>query len=446
MQRNHHLAPSRIVILSFMALILIGAFLLTLPISSRNGSWTPFLDALFTSTSAACVTGLIVYDTYTHWSVFGQSIILLLIQIGGLGVVTIALFFAMVLGKKISFRNRTLMKESINAPYNGGIMRAVWFILKGTLLIEGIGAFFLSFQFIPEFGFIKGIGISIFHAVSGFCNAGFDLMGIKEPFSSLTSYQGNGLVLGVIGSLIVIGGLGFFVWNDLIHYKFHFKKYRLQSKVVLITTTFLLLIPALYFFFIEFHLPQWNALTWNERFWSSIFESITPRTAGFNSISYDSISEASIPLYTALMLIGGSSGSTAGGFKTTTLAVLVVTLISIFSKKEGVQIFNRRLPNEVILHTIAILALYLSLFLVGGILLCLFDGLSVGESYFEVASALGTVGLTLGVTPYLSSASHIVLIILMFLGRVGSLTMLFALSANHPLSHSIVPQESISIG
>lgn len=446
MRKNHHLVPSRIVIFSFIAMIFIGAFLLMLPISSKSGNWTPFLDALFTSTSASCVTGLIVYDTYTHWSMFGQFIIILLIQIGGLGVVTMAMFLAMVAGKKIGFRSRNLMKQSIDAPQNAGILRAVLFILKGTLLIESVAAILLSFRFIPEFGLLKGIWMSIFHSISAFCNAGFDLMGQKEPFSSVTTYQGDGLVLGVISSLIVIGGLGFFVWDDLIKHKFKFKKYRLQTKIVLITTTCLIVFPALYFFFFEFSRPEWSQLTFNERILSSFFESITTRTAGFNSIDYDKLHSTSIPIYTALMLIGGSSGSTAGGFKTTTLAVLVVTLISIFSKKEGVHVFHRRLPNTVIYHTIAVLSLYLSLFLFGGILLCAFDNLSVSDSFFEVASALGTVGLTLGITSTLSNASLIVLIVLMFLGRVGSLTMLFALSADRTQVASTVPQESISIG
>lgn len=446
MNKNHHLVPSRIVVLSFISMIFLGACILSLPISSRNGTWTPFLDALFTSTSACCVTGLIVYDTYTHWSTFGQFIILIFIQIGGLGVVTMAMFLTMITGKKIGFRSRNLMKQSIDAPQTAGILRIVLFILKGTLMIEGIAAFLLSFRFIPEFGLIKGIWMSIFHSVSGFCNAGFDLMGQKAPFSSLTSYQGDGLVLGVISALIVIGGLGFFVWDDLIKHKFKFKKYRLQTKVVLVTTTCLIVIPALYFFFYELNQPEWNQMKFTDRLWSSLFESITTRTAGFNSINYEHLHEASLPLYMTLMLIGGSSGSTAGGFKTTTLAVLVVTLMSIFSKKEGIHVFNRKLPNTVIHHTIAVLALYLSLFIISGILLCIFDGLSMTHSFFEVASALGTVGLTLGVTPHLSTASHIVLIVLMFLGRVGSLTMLFALNADRPVASSTVPQESISIG
>ena len=446
MNKNNHLVPSRIVILSFIAMIFIGAFLLMLPISSRNGTWTPFLDALFTSTSASCVTGLIVYDTYSHWSLFGQFIIILLIQIGGLGVVTMAMFLAMVTGKKIGFRSRNLMKQSIDAPQSAGILRAVLFILKGTIFIESIAAILLSIRFIPEFGFLKGIWMSIFHSISGFCNAGFDLMGQKAPFSSLTSYQGDGLVLGVISCLIVIGGLGFFVWDDLMKHKLKFKKYRLQTKVVLATTACLILIPALFFFFYEFNQPEWSYMTFTERLFSSLFESITTRTAGFNSINYDHLHSASLPLYIVLMLIGGSSGSTAGGFKTTTLAVLVVTLISIFSKKEGIHVFNRRLPNTVIHHTIAIISLYLSLFLMGGILLCMFDGLSISDSFFEVASALGTVGLTLGITSNLSTASHLVLIVLMFLGRVGSLTMLFALSADRTQVASTVPQESISIG
>lgn len=446
MHKLHRLAPSQVVILSFIMMILCGAFLLMLPISSRDGTWTPFFDALFTSTSASCVTGLVIYDTYTHWSLFGQLIIIIMIQIGGLGVVTMAIFFVTLTGRKIGLRSRTLMKESIDAPQTGGIIRLTGFIFKGSLLIEGLAALLLSIRFIPEFGPLKGIWMSIFHAISAFCNAGFDLMGQKEPFSSLTSYQGDALVLGVISILVVIGGLGFFVWDDLLRHKFKFKKYRLQTKIVLVTTAILLIIPMLYFFFYEFAQPQWSDMTLGQRIWSSIFESITPRTAGFNSISYDKLENSALPIYTTLMLIGGSSGSTAGGFKTTTFAVLIVTLISIFSKKEGVQVFNRRLPNETIIHTIAILTLYLLLFIISGILICIFDDVSIQESFFETASALGTVGLSLGITSSLSKASQFVLIILMYLGRVGSLTILYAISANHPLSYSKVPQESISIG
>lgn len=445
MKKHTHLAPSRIILLGFMGMILCGALLLMLPISSKDGNWTRFLDALFTSTSASCVTGLTIFDTYTHWSLFGQFVIILLIQIGGLGVVTIGILLASITGKKIGLRSRTLMRESIDAPHTGGMVRITGFIFKGTILIEMVGALLLSIRFIPEFGFFEGIWYSVFHAVSAFCNAGFDLMGQKAPFSSLTSYSQDGLVLGVIGLLIIIGGLGFFVWDDLLKNKMKYKKFRLQTKIVLVVTSILLILPMFYFFFYEFAQPEWG-FSLTERFWPSIFESITPRTAGFYSVDYNKLHDASFPIYNTLMLIGGSSGSTAGGFKTTTLAVLVMTLVSLFSRKNNVEVFNRRLANDAIIHTIAILALYLGLFLAGGILLCIFDGVTLTESYFEVASALGTVGLSLGITPYLSSASHIVLIILMYLGRVGSLTLLTALAANHLTVHSQVPEEHISIG
>lgn len=446
MKQYRHLAPSRVVLLSFIGLILTGTFLLMLPISSRDGTWTSFMDALFTSTSASCVTGLIVFDTYTHWSIFGQLVLLILIQIGGLGVITMIIFVSILSGKKIGLRSRFLMKESIGGFQMAGIVRITGFIFRGTLLVEGIAALLLSFRFIPEFGWKNGIWKSVFHAVSAFCNAGFDLMGQKAPFSSLTSYQGDGLILGVISFLIILGGLGFFVWDDIRTNQFSFKKYRLQTKIVLTVTFILILIPALYFFFFEFSRPEWSSMTLSERFWASLFESVTTRTAGFNSVDYSKLHPASLPIYSILMLIGGSSGSTAGGFKTTTLCVLVVTLISIYSKSEGVQVFNRRLPNSVIIHTIAIITLYLLLFIMSGILLCIFDPISIQEAYFEVASALGTVGLTLGITSQLSTASHIVLIVLMYLGRVGSLTMLSALSANHPIIESKLPQEEISIG
>lgn len=446
MKKLYHLAPSRILLLGFMNLILMGTILLMMPFSSQTNSWTPFMDALFTSTSAACVTGLIVVDTATHWSLIGQFIIMCLIQIGGLGIATITIGLIRFTGKKISFKSRLVMKESISAPTRRGMVKIVGFIIKSTLLIETVAALLLSIRFIPEFGLMKGIWMSIFHAVSAFCNAGFDLMGQKEVFSSLTSYQNDSLVMIVIAFLIIIGGLGFYVWDDIIKYKFRFKKYRLQSKIVLITTFLLIVFPFLYFFLFEFSREEWLSMTIFEKMIVSFFESVTPRTAGFNSIDYSRLHNASIPIYITLMLIGGSSGSTAGGVKTTTLAVMIVTLISIFSKKDGIQVFNRRLPKDVILQAIAILSLYIGLFLIGGILLSIFETTSLKENFFEVSSALGTVGLTLGITSSLSIPSRIVLIILMYLGRVGSLTVLFALSADHSCYISTVPEEGISIG
>lgn len=441
--KKYQFTPAQTIFFGFMSLILVGALLLMLPISSRAMAWTPFLDALFTSTSATCVTGLIVFDTYTHWSLFGQMIILLLIQIGGLGIITISILLAILLGKKIGLKQRFIMQESISAPKMGGIVRITRAIILLSLIFECIAACLLSIRFIPDFGFWEGIWYSIFHAVSAFCNAGFDLMGQNAPFSSLTAYSNDGLVLGVIMLLIILGGLGFYVWDDLKDKGFKFKKYRLQTKLVLVTTICLLVIPTVIFFFLEYNTTN---LSFSERLLASSFQAVSPRTAGFNSMDYSQMSEAGIMLTTFLMLIGGSSGSTAGGMKTTTLAVLVITLFSVFNKKEGVQAFNRRIPEDIIHSTVVLVTMYLGLFLICSLVISYIDHLPILTACFEVASALATVGLTLGVTPALSASSHVILIILMFIGRVGGLTLIYTMNAHHQQAPSSVPQERIAIG
>lgn len=441
--KKYKFTAAQTIFFGFMGLILIGAILLMLPISSKSLTWTPFLDALFTSTSATCVTGLIVFDTYTHWSMFGQLIILILIQIGGLGIITMSILLASVMGKKIGFKQRYVMQESISAPKTAGIVRITRALFGLSLIFEMVAAMILAIRFIPQYGIFEGIWYSIFHAISAFCNAGFDLMGRNTPFSSLTAYANDGLVLGVIMLLIIIGGLGFYVWDDLKTNHFSFKKYRLQTKLVLVTSFILLIIPTGLFFFLEF---QSLNLSFTEKLLASSFQAVSPRTAGFNSIDYSLMSESGIALTIFLMLIGGSSGSTAGGMKTTTLAVCVITLFSVFNKKEGVQAFNRRIPEDIIHSTIVLITMYLGLFLGASIVISYLDHLPMLTASFEVASALATVGLTLGVTPMLSPLSHLILIILMFIGRIGGLTLIYTMNAHHQPAHSTVPLEKIAIG
>ena len=435
-----HFTSSQIIIFGFVGAIVLGTILLMLPISSASRNMTLFSDALFTSVSAVCVTGLVVHDTATHWSMFGQFILLLLIQVGGLGIVTLSVAMAMLAGRKISLMQRSTLQDAISAPKVGGIVKLTGFILKTTFLIELTGAIFLSIVFCREFG-IKGIWLGIFHSVSAFCNAGFDLMGTKAPFSSLTSYSAQPLINAVIILLIIIGGIGFLVWEDVKTNKHHIKKYCMQTKVVLSSTLFLIIAPAIYFFFAEF-----NSFPVSERILNSLFQSVTPRTAGFNTADLTQLSRIGQAITIILMLIGGSPGSTAGGMKTTTVAVLIFSAISVFRKKDDVECFGRRIADATLKNAAAILLMYLLLFLTGGLIISGVENLPLKECLFESASAIGTVGLTLGTTPALGTVSRIVLIGLMFFGRVGGLTLIFAALSNKQHNISKKPQERITVG
>ncbi len=434
-------SPFRIIIFGFLLVIFMGSFLLMLPISTKTGECTPFLDALFTSTSAVCVTGLVIHDTATYWSNFGQSVIILLIQIGGLGVITVAGAFTILSGRKIGLMQRSTMQEAIAAPNVGGIVRRTRFILKTALAVELFGAALLFPVFFCEFGLLKGAWYSLFHSISAFCNAGFDLMGVKAPFSSLTDYAGNPVISIVIALLIAIGGIGFLTWEDIRTNGLHFQKYRMQSKVILTVTGALILISTIYFFLFEF-----TQAPMGERVLLSFFQAVTPRTAGFNTADLTAMSETGQFVIIILMLIGGSPGSTAGGMKTTTLAVLLANTLAVFRRREHPSFFNRRLSNEVVSQASTILIMYLVLFLTAGLVISRVENLPVLTCLFETASAIGTVGLSLGITPQLSSISHLLLIALMFFGRVGGLTLIFAALSHVQGNSARLPQERITVG
>jgi trk system potassium uptake protein TrkH len=435
---NHN--SFRVISLGFVILILTGALLLMLPISSQSRTVTPFKDTLFTAVSASCVTGLIVKDTATHWSLFGQAVVLTMIQIGGMGVITIGLIITRLSGKKIGLGFRGMMQDSISAPQVGGILSLTKFILKMTALFELTGAALLYPVFCRDFGAVKGIWYSLFHSVSAFCNAGFDLMGVREPFSSLTSYGDNIYVNTVIMLLIIIGGIGFLTWDDVVQHRHHFKKYRLQTKVVLVTSGLLILLPAVFFFFAEY-----SGESVKERVLHSFFQSVTARTAGFNTSDFSVMRETSAIFMTVLMLIGGCSGSTAGGMKTSTVAVLFLSAMSVFRRKNDVECFNRRISPDTIRTAGAILFMYISLFLSTGIAVSLIESLPLISCLFETGSALGTAGLTVGITTSLSLPSHIILMILMFAGRVGGLTLIYAaFASNNEVSR--LPQEKVTVG
>jgi len=444
--KNRRVTPAQIILLGFLALILAGTALLMLPCSTREAGGAPFLDALFTATSATCVTGLIVHDTALYWSPFGQAVLLLLIQIGGMGVVTAAVAIFMFSGRRIGLKERWVMQESIAAPQVGGIVRMTGFILKTVFAIEGIGALLLLPRFLPRFGPGRGVWYAVFHSVSAFCNAGFDLMGESGPFSSLTDYADDPLVLGVVSLLIILGGIGFLTWNDVAVNGLHVKRYRLQSKLVLCASAALLLGAFGFFALYEFRLPRWADLPAGQRALAAAFQAVSPRTAGFNSVDLANLSGPGQLVTVLLMLIGGSPGSTAGGFKTTTLTVLLLSVGAVFHRRESAQCFGRRLPSETFGSAAALFVLYLALFLIGGTVICCLDGVPLMNALFEAASAVGTVGLTLGGTGGLSVPSKLILVSLMYFGRVGGLTLIYAVGSNQPNTGSQYPQEAVTIG
>lgn len=441
-----HLSSFQIIILGFLAVILIGAFLLMLPVSTQGKGGASFMDALFTATSATCVTGLVVQDTATYWSGFGQAVILGLIQIGGMGVITVAVAVTIVSGKKIGLMQRSTMQESIAAPQVGGIVRLTRFIVLTAFGIELVGAVIMFPVFYRDFGLGRGLWYAVWHSVSAFCNAGFDLMGVREHFSSLVAYTTDPVVNVVIMLLIIVGGIGFLTWNDIRTHKWKIRRYRMQTKVVFFMTTVLIILPALYYYFIEFSYPQWAGLSGAERFWGALFQAVTPRTAGFNTLDLTNMSESGLSIMTILMLIGGSPGSTAGGMKTTTAAVLVLSMISVFRRREHVEVFDRRIAGETVKYAAAVLVMYLVFCLGGGILISSIEHLPMLVCIFEAGSAIGTVGLTLGLTPQLSLASHIILTVLMYFGRVGGLTVVFAAMSGTKPHVSKAPREKITVG
>ncbi len=438
---NFRLTAFQIIAFGFIALILLGALLLSLPLSSRAAGGTGFLDCLFTATSAVCVTGLVVRDTASYWSPFGQAVILVLIQIGGMGIVTAAVSLAFLSGRKIGLMQRTVMQESISAPQVGGIVRLTRFMILGAFAAEAAGALLLLPAMIGAFGVPKGIWYAVFHSVSAFCNAGFDLMGAREPFSSLTAFRQSVPVNLTVMLLITAGGIGFLVWDDIRTHKFRWSAYRLHSKTVLLTSLILVAVPALWFFFFEL-----RELAPGERVLPALFQSVTLRTAGFNTVDFGHISESGRAMMIFWMLVGGSPGSTAGGMKTTTVAVLFVTALTVFRRREQVHMLGRRIGDDAVRSAVAILLMYAVLFLVSGAAISRIERLPLLTCLFETASALGTVGLTLGITGSLSPVSRVILIVLMYLGRVGGLTLIYAAQSGRKVSKNTLPLEKITVG
>ncbi|WP_291634051.1 TrkH family potassium uptake protein [Clostridium sp.] len=439
--------PVQILALGFAILICIGAILLSLPIASQSGEITPFIDCIFTSTSAVCVTGLVILDTGTYWTYFGKTVIMVLVEIGGLGFMSVTTLVFIVLGRRITLKERLVMQEALNVNSLQGLVKMVKYVLMFTVLVEGIGAVLFSTQFIPEFGISKGIYYSVFHAVSAFCNAGFDLMG---NFTSLTGYANNSVIILTMSALIVIGGLGFYVWVD-IYNRNGIKRLSLHSRVVIYTTLVLIVLGAIFMFIFEMNNSStMQGMSIKGKFLSSIFASVAPRTAGFNSIPIDKMTTAGKFLTMILMFIGGSPGSTAGGVKTATAVVLFMTVVSVVKGREDTEIFQKRINKEVVYKAFVIAILALVLVISVTMILSITEPPDIRFEYllFEATSAYATVGLTLGLTTKLTVVGKIIIIFTMYAGRVGPLTIILALAKSKKAKSGTIkyPEDKILIG
>ena len=436
---------ARKIALGFFLIIIVGTLLLMLPISSRSGEWTSLVNALFTATSATCVTGLVVFDTYQYWSIFGQLVIIVLIQIGGLGFITFGVGFSMFLKRKIGLAKRNLIQESVSALKLAGVVKLVKKIIIGTAIFEGIGAVLLAIRFVPKMGLLVGIYNAVFHSISAFCNAGFDLMGRYEQYSSLTVYSSDIVINITIMLLIIIGGLGFIVWDDIWHNRLNFKKYSLHSKIVLISTTVLVFGSAILFGIFENNnlMQNMNPL---EKVLASLFASVTARTAGFNTIDLGAMTQSSKLLTDVLMFIGGSPGSTAGGVKTTSIVVMIFYIGANLRGIQGVNILGRRISEEDVKKASVVIGINLGMAVIALIAITASQNVNMDDLLLEVFSAIATVGLSTGVTRQLTVSSKLVIIFLMYCGRIGSTTFATSFIGNKRRAPIQYPEERINVG
>lgn len=442
LKNNLGITSFRLILAGFAIAVLLGMILLMLPWSVREGNHVSAEDAFFTSVSAVCVTGLTIYDTASCWSCFGQVIILILIQAGGIGVVTAAASLLILSGKKITLLQRTAMREAVSAHKVGGIVKLTGFIVKIVLITELAGAAAMAPAFCSSYG-PKGLWMSLFHSVSAFCNGGFDIMGKEEGTGvSLSIYKDDILINIVLIFLVVAGGIGFLTWGDVKANRLRFRRYRLQTKVILFTTAVLIFIPAVYFFLFEF-----SEVNMKERLLTSVFQSVTARTAGFSTVDMSKLSETGLYVIMILMLVGGSPGSTAGGIKTTTFAVLTATTVAVLFRRDNTHLFGRKVEENAVRNAIAVLMIYMILFSSAGIIISLLEKLPLLPCMFETVSAITTTGLSTGITSGLCGMSKMILAALMFIGRVGGLTLIYAALPNIPKDMSSnLPQEKITVG
>ena len=438
-------STTRQIAFGFAMIILAGTLLLSLPIANRSGHGDP-LSALFTATSATCVTGLVVADTYQNWTIFGQLVILCMIQVGGLGFMTIGAYISVLLKKRIGLKERERLQESVNTLEIAGVVRLVKKIVQGALCIEGLGAVLLAFRFVPRFGAARGIYFAVFHAISAFCNGGFDLMGGDEAYSSLVAFEGDIVVNLVVVTLILVGGIGFIVWDDVARHKWHFRKYLLHSKIVL-TTTLVLTAAGTVLFLVTEDQAAFAGMGPLERFLGALFSSVTPRTAGFNSVDTAALSNSGKMLTMLMMFIGGSPGSTAGGVKTTSMIVLLFYAVAMVLNREDINLFGRRLTDEVVKKANAVVVINATLTIIATIvIMALQPLLNFEDVLFEVLSAIGTVGMTVGITRDLNIISQVIIIVLMYCGRLGSLSFALVFAQKSASASVRQPQEKIIVG
>lgn len=438
-------STTRQIAFGFALIILAGTLLLTLPIANRSGHGD-LLRALFTATSATCVTGLVVADTYQNWTIFGQLVILCMIQVGGLGFMTIGAYISVLLKKRIGLKEREQLQESVNTLEIAGVVRLVKKIVQGALCIEGLGAVLLAGRFIPRFGVVRGIYFSIFHAVSAFCNGGFDLMGVNEAYSSLVAFEGDVVVNLVVVTLILVGGIGFIVWDDVARHKWHVRRYLLHSKIV-ITTTLVLTAAGTVLFLITEDQAAFAGMSPLERFLGALFSSVTPRTAGFNSVDTAALSNSGKIITMVMMFIGGSPGSTAGGVKTTSMVVLLFYAVAMVLNREDINLFGRRLTDEVVKKANAVVIINSTLTIIATVIIMTLQPLlNFEDVLFEVLSAIGTAGMTVGITRDLNMISRVIIIVLMYCGRLGSLSFALVFAQKNTQASVRRPQEKIIVG
>ena len=442
--KGFKLNPMQILSLGFLLIILIGGILLSLPISSSTGEYTSFIDAVFTSTSAVCVTGLVTVDTGTHWNLFGQTVIMLLIEIGGLGFMSFTTLIAILLGKKITLRERLILQNAMNTFNIQGVVKMVKYILLFTISIQAIGALIFCTQLIPEYGLGKGLFYSIFHSISAFCNAGFDVFGGGV---SLTTHNTNALVILTAAALIIIGGLGFGVWTELYNVR-RIRRFSVHTKIVLLVTGFLVIGGTILMLLFEYNNPETiAAMNGGEKVLNSFFAAVTPRTAGFNSISTSGMTSAGKFLTMILMMIGGSPGSTAGGIKTTTVGVLILTVICVIKRREDTEVFSKKISKDLVYKAFTLFFIGSGLVIVVSLILsCTETGASFTAILYETVSAFGTAGLTIGLTPNLSVIGKVLIMLMMYIGRVGPLTVVLSLTKEKIKSGIKYPEGKILIG
>lgn len=437
----------QILVFGYLGIILVGSFFLCLPISAKNGGWTPFIDSLLVATSATCVTGLVTVDTFLHWTTFGQIVIILLIQIGGLGFMTFVTLFSFALGRRIGLFERTLIAQSAGTFGKGGVLRLIKRILIFTFSVELAGACLLMISFVPDYGG-QGVWFALFHSISAFCNAGFDLMGVNgTPFVSLTGHSNDVVVNLTISALILIGGMGYVVWSDIWDKRFRYKQYRLHTRIVLWATLILVLLPALLYYAFE-HAGVLEGKSAGESFLICLFQAVTPRTAGFNTVPINELSDSSILLMQILMFIGGNSGSTAGGIKVTTMVVILFGLYSSVRGHKDIVIGKRSLDLSLAKQAMSLFTIYLIFVLTATLVICAIEPpeITLRDVSFECVSAIATVGLTTGITPLLSAGSKFIVTLLMFAGRLGVLTLASAMMASKVQPNTKRPTEKILIG